>query len=151
MNYETLIQELETASMAQDKSSTQKVLDTLAKIFRQLDERGLDIELFSQHTSEIHSAIQSEELKFGEISRIKNGLTQTLMKEHGLTTKGYHQNLWLVLGMSLFGIPLGMIFGFSLDNFAFFGLGLPMGMPIGVAIGMQKEKKAQEAGTVLAI
>ncbi|OEK07014.1 hypothetical protein [Roseivirga misakiensis] len=151
MNYQTLIQDLEIASAKEEKSTTQKVLDTLIKIFRQLEEREIDINTINQHTTAIHNELKSDALSYGQISKLQTGLTQALLKEHGLSTKGYYQNLWMVLGMSMFGIPLGLIFGLTLGSFAFFALGLPIGMPIGIAIGMQKEKEAQNAGTVLEV
>lgn len=149
MSYGTIIEALEKASAQEYNSSIKKVLDSLVKIFTQLEERGLDPDTLKDHMSAIKTSVESSPLKYTHISKLKTNLTQTLMKDHGLSTKGYYQNLWLVLGMSLFGIPMGFIFGLALDNFAFFGLGLPMGMPIGIAIGFQKEKKAREAGMLI--
>ena len=53
----------------------------------------------------------------------------------------------LVLGMSVFGLPLGVAFGASLGDFL--GIGLPVGMAIGIAVGMEMDRKAYENGKQL--
>jgi len=151
MNYQTIIGQLESASAQQERKSTVKVLDLMARIFSQLKERKFDIKSLKSHTSAIQEALQSSDLSFGKVTKLKNSLTQTLMKDHGLTTKGYYQGLWMVLGMSVFGMPFGTILGLSLNNFGLFGIGLPIGMVIGMAIGAQKDKKAKEEGKVLEV
>lgn len=151
MNYQTIVNELERARDRQEKQNIIKVLDTLVKIFRQLEERQIDIAALEVHTSAITNTLQSREYSSYKISKLKNSLAQTLNKEHGLTTKGYYQGLWMVLGMSIFGMPFGTVFGLSLNNFGLFGVGLPIGMVIGMAIGAQKDKKAEAAGTVLEV
>lgn len=57
----------------------------------------------------------------------------------------------MTLGMTIFGLPFGLMFAMSLDNMAFLGIGLPMGMPIGMAIGAAKDKKAKDEGKVLEV
>lgn len=151
MDYQTIVSELEKARDRQEKAPIVKGLDTLAKIYRQLDERKIDITDLEIHTTDISNTIQSGEYSVGKITKLKNSLSQTLNKKYGLTIKGYYQSLWMVLGMSAFGIPLGTILGLSLDNFGLFGIGLPLGMVVGIAVGAQKEKKAEAAGTVLEV
>ncbi len=73
-------------------------------------------------------------------------ILKLLEKEVKLTPKNYYRNLWLALGMSVFGVPLGVAFGASLGNMAFLGIGLPMGLAIGFAIGSGMDKKAFEEG-----
>lgn len=53
--------------------------------------------------------------------------------------------------MAVFGLPIGIIIGFALDNMAFLGIGLPMGLAVGIAIGTGMDKKAQEEGRQLDI
>ena len=73
-------------------------------------------------------------------------MIQVLEKEQKLVPKNYYRKIWLVLGMSAFGLPLGVVFGFALDNMAFLGIGLPIGMVIGMAVGTQMDKKAEKEG-----
>ncbi len=151
MNYQTIVAQLEKARDREVKKQSIKILDTLAKIFRQLEMRQIDISTLETHTTAIANTLQSEECSYTKLSGLKTSLAQTLKKEYGLTTKGYYQGLWMVLGMTIFGMPLGTIFGLSMNNFGLFGIGLPIGMAIGIVLGAQKDKKAEAEGTVLEI
>ncbi len=51
--------------------------------------------------------------------------------------------------MSVFGVPLGVVFGASFGNMGFIGIGLPIGMVIGMALGVSMDKKAFEEGRQL--
>jgi len=65
-----------------------------------------------------------------------------LEKELKLVPKNYYRNMWLALGMSIFGLPLGVAFSAALNNYGFIGIGLPIGMVIGMAYGTKLDKKA---------
>ena len=56
----------------------------------------------------------------------------------------------MVLGMSSFGLPMGVAFGLALGNIGLMGLGLPIGMGIGLAVGTNMDKKALAEGRQLA-
>lgn len=68
-----------------------------------------------------------------------------------LVPKNYYRNLWMILGMTTFGLPLGVAFGLSLGNIGLLALGLPIGMVIGLAVGSSLDKKASENGKQLDI
>ena len=72
-------------------------------------------------------------------------------KELKIVTKNYYRNLWMVLGMSAFGLPLGVAFGLSLGNIGLLAIGLPIGMAIGTLVGSKLDKKALESGKQLDI
>ena len=55
----------------------------------------------------------------------------------------------MVLGMSAFGIPMGVLFGLSIGNMGMLGIGLPIGMAIGVGLGSSMDKKAYNEGRQL--
>lgn len=57
--------------------------------------------------------------------------------------------MWLAVGMAAIGIPFGVVFGISLDNMSFLGIGIPIGMGIGIAIGTAMDKKARDEGRQL--
>ena len=79
----------------------------------------------------------------------KKGILQILEKELQIVPVGYYQTLWLALGMTIFGIPMGLVFGMALDNLAFLGIGLPIGMTIGIGIGNAKDAEALKQGRQL--
>lgn len=55
----------------------------------------------------------------------------------------------MVLGMSAFGIPMGVAFGLSMGNIGLLGIGLPIGMGVGVGVGSYLDKKALTEGRQL--
>lgn len=73
-------------------------------------------------------------------------ILKTLEKELKLVPKNHYRNLWLALGMSAFGLPIGVAFGISMGNLGLLGIGLPIGLGIGVVLGTSLDKKAKDAG-----
>ena len=80
----------------------------------------------------------------------QQGILKLLEKEQKIVPKKHYQTLWMVLGMSSFGLPLGAAFGLALGNIGLMGLGLPIGMGIGLAMGTNMDKKALAEGRQLA-
>ncbi|MEO6818720.1 MAG: hypothetical protein ABI266_01105 [Ginsengibacter sp.] len=72
-------------------------------------------------------------------------------KELKIVPKNHYRNMWLALGMSAFGIPIGIAFGISIGNIALLGVGLPIGLAIGMGVGSKMDKKAFEEGRQLDI
>jgi hypothetical protein len=83
-------------------------------------------------------------LKTGQAAILK-----LLEKELKIVPKSYYQTLWLVLGMSAFGMPLGVAFGAIMGNMGLLGIGLPIGMSIGIAVGTGMDTKAKNEGRQL--
>ncbi len=78
-------------------------------------------------------------------------ILKEVMQELKLVPKNHYRNMWMVLGMSVFGVPMGVTFSVSLGNYAFIGMGLPIGMAIGIAIGTGIDQKAEKEGKQLDI
>lgn len=74
----------------------------------------------------------------------KSKIIKVVEKDIKLVPKNYYRNTWLVLGMTSFGLPLGVCFGLLMDNMALLATGLPIGMGIGVLVGSRMDKKAFE-------
>lgn len=85
------------------------------------------------------------------LKKKRNSITKLIEKELKLVPKNYYRNLWFVLGMTAFGLPLGVTFGLSIGNIGLLGIGLPIGMVIGLLIGSLMDKKALESGKQLDI
>lgn len=85
------------------------------------------------------------------LKKKQNSITKLIEKELKLVPKNYYRNLWFVLGMTAFGLPLGVTFGLSIENIGLLGIGLPIGMVIGLLIGSLMDKKALESGKQLDI
>lgn len=105
----------------------------------------------NEEIEEISLRANTEKNLRKDIKKTQTSILKTLEKEVKIVPKNYYQNLWLGLGMTIFGIPFGIVLGTSLGNASFSGLGLPIGMGIGIAIGSEKDKKAFTEGRQLDI
>jgi hypothetical protein len=80
----------------------------------------------------------------------QQGILKVLEKEQKIVPKNYYRTMWTLLGMTSFGLPLGVAFGMAMGNIGLLGLGLPIGMAIGLAVGTSMDKKAATEGRQLA-
>ncbi len=78
-------------------------------------------------------------------------ILKLIEKEQKLVPKNTYRNRWMAIGMSVFGVPIGVAFGASLGNMAFLAIGIPIGMAIGIGLGTGMDKKALEEGRQLDI
>ncbi|GHB23896.1 hypothetical protein [Mongoliitalea lutea] len=83
------------------------------------------------------------------IKQEQNLILKQLEKKMKIVPINYYRNLWLVLGMTVYGLPLGVSIGISIGNIALLGIGLPIGMVIGMAVGLSLDKKALQEGRQL--
>ena len=83
------------------------------------------------------------------IKEKENKIVKLLEKKHKIVPKKYYQTLWMVLGMSAFGVPMGVAFGLIMKNMGLLGIGFPIGMGIGVGVGAYLDKKALIEGKQL--
>lgn len=98
----------------------------------------------NQDIEELNTISDSAKELKTQIKRKQSRIVKLIEKELKLVVKNHYRNTWLAVGMSAFGIPLGVAFGASLGNMAFLGIGLPIGMAIGIAVGTGMDKKAYE-------
>jgi hypothetical protein len=85
------------------------------------------------------------------IKQKQTAILKQVEKELKIVPKNYYRTLWMVIGMSAFGLPIGVAFGLSIGNLGLLALGLPIGMGIGIAVGMSMDKKAMNEGRQLNI
>ncbi|HKL39436.1 MAG TPA: hypothetical protein VJ894_02095 [Cryomorphaceae bacterium] len=115
-----------------------------------LDLKEESIEEINRNISSVNEVEDPKKFKIQLLKKRHNTL-KILEKNEKLVAKNHYRNLWMALGMTVFGLPFGVVFAMSLDNMAFIAIGLPIGMPIGMAIGAQKDKQAAEEGRQLDI
>lgn len=84
-----------------------------------------------------------------ETSKAFSYLLRLLQEKRNWVPRDFYRGQWMALGMSVFGMPLGVALGVALDNMAFMATFLPIGMVIGMAIGAGMDKKAEAEGRVL--
>ena len=147
-NFEPVIEELVTLKTRKPERGIQKWADMSISLLRDLDRRGVSPQEFNEALKTLKRQLDGD-TKANMIRSFYAMITDTCRKKFGLVTPNYYQNQWMILGMTVFGLPFGLMFSLALDNFAFFTIGLPIGMPIGIAVGAQKDKKAKEEGLQL--
>lgn len=122
------------------------------KLCEELNKRELHIDLVDTINQKIDvinffSGSNSDLLK--QCRKTQSEILLLIEKDLKLVTKNHYFKLWLAIGMTVFGIPLGVVFGTSLGNMAFLGFGLPIGLALGILVGRAMDKKAFEEGRQL--
>ncbi len=84
-----------------------------------------------------------------ELRKSRNEILSMLQKQLHLVPRNYYQRMWMALGITAFGLPMGVVFGVILDNLACMALALPMGLLFGIMIGSSMDKKALLSGRQL--
>ncbi|MBO0330906.1 hypothetical protein J0X13_10120 [Muricauda sp. CAU 1631] len=100
---------------------------------------------------QLNSVTGSDKVLSAEIRKEQSKIIGLLAQKLKVVPLNYYRKTWFVLGMTVFGIPIGAALGLSLGNMAFLGIGLPVGMSIGLAIGAGMDNKAKEEGRQLDI
>jgi hypothetical protein len=80
------------------------------------------------------------------IRKKESDILRYLEKKHKVVPIHYYRKLWFVLGMTAFGLPIGVAIGMSLGNIGLLGVGLPIGMAIGFGVGSRLDKKHWRKG-----
>ncbi|MEQ6123886.1 hypothetical protein AAON49_06780 [Pseudotenacibaculum sp. MALMAid0570] len=106
------------------------------------------ISTINEHIALINRSIEEKALK-KQLRISQHKIIKMLEKEHKIVPKNYYRNLWMILGMTAFGLPMGAAFGASIGNMAFLSIGMPIGMVIGLAVGASKDKEAALQGRQL--
>lgn len=140
-----------------DFVKNKKIADKYAKFEKLLKElKGRDIPAtivadINKEVDLLNAFMGSDKDYKKQLGKSYSAIVKQLEKELKLVPKGYYQNMWMALGMTVFGLPFGTIFGMSMDNMAFLGIGLPIGMAIGIAVGSGMDAKAKEEGRQFAV
>ena len=131
-----------------------KKYEELAKLMNELRKRDLPPDLVSsinQGIAFLNNFLGSNQSLLKQVRTVELRILKLIEKELKLVPKNSYRTRWMVIGMSAFGVPIGMAFGAGLGNMAFLAIGIPFGMSIGIAIGTLMDKKALEEGRQLDI
>jgi len=147
-NFKPVIEELEKRKKEPLKKSVDRAISGMVKLLKALDVRAISPAEVDEHIKTLRNVL-NEPLKATKINGVYNNIIRKIYKDHKLVAPDYYRNLWMVIGMTAFGMPIGVAIFAATGNAAFISIGLPMGMPIGMAIGMQMDKKAAAEGRAL--
>ena len=109
------------------------------------------IQVINTEIDTINNIRVSSNILRKQVRKSQVKIIRFIEKSEKLVVKNHYRNLWMVLGMTAFGIPLGTAFGASQGNMGFIGIGMPIGMVIGIAVGTKKDKEAAKNGFQLQI
>ena len=143
------INELNQREFRDESPKTRKAYDQLEKLLNVLRKKNLSDTIISSINSDVDK-INNIQYHGNAYRRLINntisGIIELVAKEMKIVPANYYRNYWMSLGLAVFGLPLGVVFGSSLGNMAFIGVGLPIGLVIGQVVGTQMDKKALEEG-----
>lgn len=137
-----------------DNAKLTRIYLQLGEYIKELNKKELPariVETVNQHIEEINVSSLSENSLMKLVKWKQMKLVKLIEKELKIVPKNYYRNLWLAVGMSAFGLPIGVAFGLTLGNMGFLAIGLPIGMGIGIVVGSRMDKKAFESNRQLAI
>lgn len=131
----------------------------LSQTIRQFNELLIDlnqkqlpyetIETINRHIEVVNASQLAGRTSKRLLVKKRKQIIDLLQKEHKLFPKNYYRNLWTVLGISFFGLPIAIAFGYSTGNLGLIATGLPFGMAIGFALGLNMDKKVLKEGRQL--
>lgn len=100
---------------------------------------------------ELNATTKTEYALHKLLKQKQTDIVKVLEKELKIVPINYYRNLWMVVGMAAFGLPLGVAFGTAIGSMGMMGIGLPIGMVIGIAVGTKFDKRAHEDGRQLSV
>lgn len=144
----TLI-ELSENEHAKSSAKTSRYMSNLATMLDVLRKRDLPEELIKAINDEVAVINTTNKTDYALHKLVKSKyqhLVKLLEKEVKLVPIHYYRNLWMVVGMSAFGLPFGLAISMAIGNFGILGVGIPIGMVIGMGVGKKMDNKAKDEG-----
>ncbi|MGW8123380.1 hypothetical protein ACV07N_12040 [Roseivirga echinicomitans] len=141
LTYDSLIARLQEKLQDEKLLTCHKIIGQLIHLFEQLKTREIPIAALGEPIDRLDKFLEIEPLRFGQLRTLKANIQEVLRKKFEILPPRFYTGQWMMLGMLLFGMPLGM----ALGSMAYMGIGIPFGL----AIGVSKDKKAQEEGKML--
>ena len=142
-----IIDELKEKDGISENLKLSRIYLQFGELLKQLKQKDLPqgiIEMLNQDIEEINStSLTGNDLR-KVIKRKQTKILKILEKELKIVPKDHYRNLWLAVGTSTFGIPIGMAFSsvFADNLLSFLVVGIPVGMVIGMSLGSNMDKKA---------
>lgn len=135
--------------------SNEKLVNSLIQfqqLIIQLNQKDLPVDLIQEINLQVHEINKAtcNEQSLQKLLRSKQAKIISLSAKHSkIVPINYYRNIWMALGMTAFGLPIGVSLGLSLGNIGLLGIGLPIGLAMGVGIGLAMDKKAKDEGRQL--
>jgi hypothetical protein len=151
LNYMNII-ELKVRQVITEDSKLNNICSQFGELLKELRKKeipGKIADAINEDVKDLNASLYSGN-EFRKLLKQKQiRIVKLVEKELKIVPRNYYRNLWLAVGLSAFGLPIGLIFGMSMKNFGLLGIGLPIGMAIGIAVGTGMDKKAAKEGRLL--
>lgn len=137
-----------------ENAQVKKTYNQFEQLIREIRKRAIPEhvnELINKHIGQLN-AVSDNGTELRKLTKQKQtAILKLLEKDLKLVPKNYYRTLWMVIGMTAFGLPIGAAIGLSIGNIGLLAIGLPIGMAIGLAAGTNMDKKAVAEGRTLDI
>lgn len=140
------------ADIAKDKR-LDNIYKQFDKLLTELKKKELSealIKSINDGIDQVNAVSEADRKLRKQVRMTQSAVLKLIEKELGLVAKNHYRNIWMAIGMTAFGLPMGVAFGMSLGNIAFMGIGLPIGLAIGLGVGTGLDRKALEEGRQIA-
>lgn len=148
------IKELKIREDFSNDDKLNRIYSQFGELLNELKKKELSQDVYKLINESV-DILNSSTFKGTQLAKLlkqkQTAILKQVEKEHKIVPKNYYRTLWMVLGMSAFGLPIGVAFGLSIGNIGLLAIGLPIGMGIGIAVGMSMDKKAMNEGRQLNI
>jgi hypothetical protein len=141
-----------------DVKEDAKLNDTFnqfADLIRQYEQKNLSdksIQYTNERIDEVNASGLNGKALRKLIRKVQFNVIRFIEKDSKIVPKNHYRRFWMLMGMSAFGVPIGMGISYILDGqIGNFGIGLPLGMGVGILLGSLMDKKAAKEGRQLAI
>jgi len=124
----------------------------LGKLLNGLEVKELPtetVDLINNEIEQLNSISVIDKYFEKAIKEKENRIIKLIEKKHKIVPKNYYRKFWMIIGMSAFGIPIGLVFGLGIGNFGMLAIGIGIGMAIGVGVGTSMDKRAFNEGRQL--
>lgn len=124
-----------------------RLYEQLGHLLTALEQKTLSAEtdhLIGQVIEQLNAMDDADPKLARLIKEKERSLLNWVEKQHQIVPKNHYRTRWTLLGMSAFGVPVGVAIGTSIGHLGLLGVGLPIGMAVGYSIGVKMDKKAQQ-------
>lgn len=141
------LKELSGKNLSQQSPKIIKEYAILDKLYLELEKKDLPaevVEFINNRTDYLNTLGEQDPRLLKLLRKTKQDIVKQVEKQVKIVPRNYYRNLWMVIGMSVYGLPIGVIYATITQNWGLLGIGLPIGMLLGMGHGARLDKKASE-------
>lgn len=146
--------ELEGRANKVDNDKAQAKVVQFKSLLIELEKKELPdtiVAAINQEVQELNAVVGTDDDFSKLLKKKQSAIISLVEKQVKIVPQHYYRTMWMALGMSVFGLPLGVALGAILSNMGLLGIGLPIGMGIGILVGTRLDMKAKNENRQLNI